>query len=364
MNRIRFISLPRLLLYLALLLPALLTGCSASSGEKQIFPICMSMDRLADGRLQLAVQVNTMNAGNASEYAVFAAAGDSFGQTLEILGASMPYPLHFGQLRLCLIGSGLAAEDLSGLLGPLGELYTINRGAAVMIASGSAAEVMAAQKPDLGVRLSTYLDQLLARLRQERLTPSETLGDLLSLLGSGYRDPLLGVCAVNPAAGPDESASDKAGQQGGAQEEGRPAFGASGSIAIGEPSPEDDLPRALQAGSLPRKGGNPVEYTGCAAVSGGRATVLLTAPQTRLILSLRDAARISGLTDARARVILPVDAGVSPEAAAEVLTVLQNAGCDVLGLGAAAARRSLTEAEWRQKLPDVRRVTLEIVAEE
>lgn len=364
MKGIRCISLP-ILFYLAVLLPALLTGCGVSSGEKQIFPICMSMDRLEDGRLQLAVQVNTMNDGNAAEYAVFAAAGDTFGQTLEILGASMPYPLHFGQLRLCLIGGELAAgEELAMLLAPLGEMYTINRGAAVMITSGRAAEVMAAQKPDLGVRLSTYLDQLLARLRQERLTPSETLGDLLILLGSGYRDPLLGVCAVNPAAGPDESASDGSDRQGGAQGDSKPAFSASGSIAIGEPSPEDDLPRELQAGSLPRKGGNPVEYTGCAAVGAGRAAVLLTASQTRLILTLRDEARISGLTEARARVTLPADAGVQPEEAAKVLGRLQNAGCDVLGLGAAAARRCLTEAEWRQKLPDVRRITLEIVTEE
>ncbi len=353
------------LLCLALLLPMLLTGCSASSGEKQIFPICISMDRLTDGRLQLAVQVNTMTSDKAAEYAVFTAAGDDFDQTLEILGASMPYPLHFGQLRLCLIGEELAAgEELPALLAPLGRLYTINRGAAVMIACGNAAEVMAAQKPDLGVRLSTYLDQLLARLRQERLTPSETLGELLILTGSGYRDPLLGLCAVNQAAGPDEGASDQGGQQSGAEGGSQPVFGRTGSIAIGEPSPGNDLPRELQAGSLPRKGGNPVEYTGCAAVGDDRAAILLTATQTRLILTLRETARISGLTETSARVTLPESGGVSPQEAADVLSLLQNAGCDVLGLGAAAARGYMTEDAWRQHLPDVRRMTLEIGVEE
>ena len=62
-----------------------LTGCSASSGEKQIFPICMSLDRLADGRLQLAVQVSSM--AQEDGYAVFTAAGDSFEEALEILAS-------------------------------------------------------------------------------------------------------------------------------------------------------------------------------------------------------------------------------------------------------------------------------------
>ena len=335
-------------LWLLLLLLAL-TGCSASSGEKQIFPICMSMDRLEDGRLQLAVQVSDMSGEKATEYTVFVAAGDSFGQTLEILGASMPYPLHFGQLRLCLVEYELAAqEELQALLEPVSQLYTINPETAVMVCMGDAAKTMAAQKPDLGVRLSTYLDQLLARLRQEKLAPPETLRDVMSMLRSGYRDPLLGLCAVNAATGPDDAAGGggESGHSSGGGGESQAAFNPTGSIAIGEPSPGDNLPAELTAGSLPRKGGNPVEYIGCATVGKGRVTGTLTALETRLGLTLREAATISGVTSSGAQVQLPRDSRIPLAEAVQLVTKWQLLRCDALGVIAAAARETRSDADF------------------
>lgn len=342
-HRSRFLGL--------LLLLLVLTGCSASSGEKQIFPICMSMDRLEDGRLQLAVQVSDMSGEKATEYTVFVAAGDSFGQTLEILGASMPYPLHFGQLRLCLVEYELAAqEELQALLEPVSQLYTINPETAVMVCMGDAAKTMAAQKPDLGVRLSTYLDQLLARLRQEKLAPPETLRDVMSMLKSGYRDPLLGLCAVNAATGPDDAAGGGGGSSGGNSSggggESQAAFNPTGSIAIGEPSPGDNLPAELTAGSLPRKGGNPVEYIGCATVGKGRVTGTLTALETRLGLTLREAATISGVTSSGAQVQLPRNSRIQLAEAVQLVTKWQLLRCDALGVIASAARKSINEADF------------------
>ena len=334
----------RLLPSLCILLLLTLTGCSASSGEKQIFPICMSMDRLEDGRLQLAVQVSDMSGDKANEYTVFTAAGDSFGQTLEILGASMPYPLHFGQLRLCMLGYELAAkEDLLALLTPLDQLYTLNPDAAVMVCQGNAAKTMAAQKPDLGVRLSTYLDQLLARLRQENLTPPETLRDVMGMLQSGYRDPLLGLCALNAATGPDDAAKENGTSGSG---EAASVFNPSGSIAIGEPSPGDDLPGELTAGSLPRKGGNPVEYIGCGVVGNGRVTGAFTALETRLALALRQEAAICQITGSTAQVNLPKECGIPLDAAVQLVTKWQFLGADGLGVISHLAKKCRTEDEF------------------
>lgn len=327
-----------------LLLLLLLCGCSASSGEKQIFPVCMSMDRLEDGRLQLAVQVSDMSGDKATEYTVFAAAGDSFEQTLEILGASMPYPLHFGQLRLCMVGYQAAAqEDLLSLLMPVSRLDTIRFDAAVMVCMGNAAQTMAAQKPDLGVRLSTYLDQLLARLRQEKLAPPESLRDVMVLLQTGYRDPLLGLCALNAASGPDEAAAGSGDNASGG--EAKAAFSQPERIAIGEPAPGVDLPQELTAGSLPRKGGNPVEYIGCAVVGKGRVTGTLTALETRLALKLRQQAYISDVTASGAKVMLSSKEKVDLEQSVQLVTKCQHLSCDLLGVMAAGARESRSEVE-------------------
>ncbi len=332
---------------MCLLLLPVLAGCSPSSGEKQIFPICMSMDRLEDGRMQLAVQVSSM--GKEDEYVVFSAAGDSFQQSLEILGASMPYPLHFGQLRLCLISWQLAGDmELRTLLEPVARLSTISPQVTAMVVMGNAAEAMAAQKPDLGVRLSTYLDQLMARLRQEKLMPQESMQQALHMLDSGYQSPLLGLCAVNADMQPKQQPS---GQQSGAGEaagakDAQPAFQQTDSIAIGEPSPGADLPPALTAGTLPRQGGNPVEYTGCAVVGGGRITGVLTATETRLAAQLLEGAKVTQVTETGATIAIP--AAIPLEDAAALVTKLQLLECDALGLGAKAARLCSTMDAFNQ----------------
>lgn len=327
-------------------LVALLTGCSPSSGEKQIFPICMSMDRLEDGRMQLSVQVSSMAEGEG--YAVFSAAGDSFRQALEILGASMPYPLHFGQLRLCMVGWQLLGEQpLRGLLEPVAQLDTLSPQVTAVAVLGNAAETMAAQQPDLGVRLSTYLDQLLARLRQERLMPEESLLQTLHMLESGYGDPLLPLCAVDGDMLPQEGGqAQKKNEAPPAGQESAPAFGQSGSIAIGEPSTGADLPPALTAGTLPRQGGNPVEYTGCAVVGGSRVTGLLTAAETKLLLTLRQQAKVTQLDETGGIIAIPQ--GLSLTDAAQLVTKLQLLRCDGLHLGAAAARLYATKAAFEK----------------
>ena len=217
-----------------------------------------------------------------------------------------------------------------------------------MVCMGDAAKTMAAQKPDLGVRLSTYLDQLLARLRQEKLAPPETLRDVMSMLRSGYRDPLLGLCAVNAATGPDDAAGGggESGHSSGGGGESQAAFNPTGSIAIGEPSPGNNLPAELTAGSLPRKGGNPVEYIGCATVGKGRVTGTLTALETRLGLTLREAATISGVTSSGAQVQLPRDSRIPLAEAVQLVTKWQLLRCDALGVIAAAARETRSDADF------------------
>ncbi|MBE5801581.1 MAG: hypothetical protein E7319_04765 [Clostridiales bacterium] len=342
---------------LLLLFCLFLTGCSTSSGEKQIFPICMSIDQAKDGKLTIGVQVNMMSSAESTEYTVFTATGDNFSQALEILGASMPYPLHFGQLRLCILSYEYAStHSLRPLLREIASLYTIRPDATVMVALGNARQTMEAQKPDLGVRLSTYLDLLLSRLRQEHLLPIENLTDVVRALGSDYGDPLLGLCALNQAVS-DQAKSQQQSQQGGG---GGGSGGNSGGgdqpavaiypqqelpisgdkeTSIGEPSPGDDLPINLQAGALPRQNGNPVEYIGSTTVGNGVVSGILSAQETRMVLLLIRHSQVASVTQTNAELTLEQDCPVAPEMTKELAARLQALNCDALSVGAAVARQ-------------------------
>ena len=348
-----------LLVALLLLCPAL-GACSYSYLERQVYPICMSVDLDDDGRYQVGIQAPQSSAGQATaSYDILTATGDSLDSALLVLAASTPYPLNFCQLRLCLISYDLAATTpLRPLLCTLFEMPTMRPDAYVMIALGSAAEVMSAQKPDFGMRLSTHLNLLFERLQQEDMLPDSTLSACVRELGDGRRDPLICICAANtqltPQKDQQQGSSSGGGSGGGGDGGGASGGGGGGSpaIAVGEPWSNALLPEQILAGMLPHSSVNPVEYLGSAAPSDGRVSGLLTAQETQVALrALREAEKrvaISG-DSLQLQLILGRDTELYDrrDVLAKVMEKLQALDCDALGFCGAASTAFYTDAEWQ-----------------
>lgn len=85
----------RLLLMPALLAAALLlSACSYASLERQVYPICLSVDLDEQGRYQVGVQApQSSTASGAAAYDVLTATGDTFPDAMRVLAATTPYPL-------------------------------------------------------------------------------------------------------------------------------------------------------------------------------------------------------------------------------------------------------------------------------
>ena len=88
----------------------LLGACSYASLERQVYPICLSVDLDEKGRYQVGVQApqSSTESGSAA-YDLLTATGDSFADAMRVLSASTPYPFNFSQVRLCLVSYDLAA---------------------------------------------------------------------------------------------------------------------------------------------------------------------------------------------------------------------------------------------------------------
>lgn len=349
----------RLCLFVSLLLLCPMLGaCSYSYLERQVYPICMSVELDGDGRYQVGIQAPQSSAEQATaSYDILTATGGTLDDALRVLAASTPYPLNFCQLRLCLVGYGLAATTpLRPLLRTLFEMPTMRPDAYVMITLGSAAEVMSAQRPDFGMRLSTHLNLLFERLRQEDMLPDSTLSACVRELGDGRRDPLICICAVNSQLAPKEGnhqgsssgggSGGDGGSGGGGGDSGSPAF------AVGEPWSNALLPEQIIAGMLPHSSVNPVEYLGSAAPSDGRVSGLLTAQETQVALrALREAEKrvaISG-DSLQLQLILSRDTELYDrrDVLAKVMEKLQALDCDALGFCGAASTAFYTDAEWQ-----------------
>lgn len=335
-------------LFLLLLIAPLLTGCSLVTMERQIYPICMSVDATEDGRFQLALQAPRSSGNDDASYDIISATGDTLADALHVLSASTPYPLNFSQIRLCLVGYRLAATTpLRPLLRTLLEQPTMRPTAYVSIAMGTGLEVLQNQQPDFGMRLSTHLNLLLDRLQQEHLLPDSTLSYCVRELSDGRTDLLVGLCAVNQQLIPEEEKAKKEGSPGSDLEN----SGSSPAFALGEPWSDELLPENVLAGMISHTSPNPVEYLGAAAISEGRVSGVLTADETQLALRLLDEAKMrvarSG-EQLQLQIILKEESDLTKDVSRiyDLSAKLKVLDSDPLLFGGICAMGFLTEKDW------------------
>lgn len=328
------------------------SGCSYAFLERQVYPICLSVDIDENDRFQVAVLApQSTGEKDEAQYVTLSASGRTYDEAMNILAAATPYPLNYCQIRLCLLGYDLAATtNLRPLCRSLFELPTMRPDAYVMVALGNAAQTMSAQKPDLGMRLSTHLNLLFERLLQENMLPHSSLSACVREMESGLSDPLLCICAVNPKA----TESDNKQQNAPKNTEGSPQQAGDASAAFatsGEPWNEDLLPPDLIAGMLPHTGKNPVEYLGSAAISDGRVSGLLSARETQLIVRALVSGKRKVAIDGekmQLQLLIPTggDLGGRQDELLAALRALQSLDCDVMGFGWAAAKAFYTDAAF------------------
>ena len=336
------------LFILLLCLPLTLCGCSHSYLERQVYPLCISIDLTENGQFRVGLQAPQSGSSANAAYDVLSATGETPTDALRVLAASIPYPLNFSQIRLCLIDYELAAaQPLRPLLRTLFELPTMRPNAYVMAALGDAYDVMQAQKPDFGMRLSTHLNLLFERLRQEQTLPDSTLSSCVRELSDGRSDLLLCICAVNARLEQQNQSHSGGGDTGGAGSD-----GASAAFSIGETWSDQLLPEGVMAGMLPRTSQNPVEYLGAATVSDGRVSGTLTAEETQLAVRvLLESERRVALGENTLQLQVKIKKGAALEGQeAAILTLvrkLQNLHSDALLFGCEASRAFYTDAAWQ-----------------
>lgn len=330
-----------------MLLP-MLTACNFVTLERQIYPICMSVDMDAENRVRIGVQAPRADGNTNASYEILTATGDTFHEAMQVLSAATPYPLNFSQIRLCLLGYPMAVKtELRPLLRSILELPTMRPDCYVSVSLGSALDVMQYQQPDFGMRMSTHLSLLLSRMRKSRLIPDSTLSSCVRELSDGRCDLLIGVSAVNRQLLPEE---EKSKQQSGGGEQQQSATPAA---AMGEPWSDALLPPEMLAGMLPHTSQNPVEYLGAAAVADGRVSGLLTADQVQLALRLMEEATLKVAREENSlqlQIFLPKESPLaqSTEAIYGLMETLKALNSDPLTFGCIASMGFWTDAAWEK----------------
>ncbi len=336
-----------------------LAGCyDAVDLNEQIFAVNLALDIGTEAPLCLTVQYpqivpNGREPAQGNEnlqkngYVLHQVQGETPQQCLQLLRMVTPRRLSLMQLRGLYLSDALAQDQalLQSCIDALTGEHTARPAAHLYITRGRAEEVLRAQLPLFGARLSKAQGAQTAALQHQGVIPEATLGRFSAALREGT-----GGSAILAAVNGQDHASAQAAQ-----------------------------PAALLAGDLPRRTADDVDLCGC-ALMGKNGLLLLTGYETQLLnlltgdlrkpdlladgadaeVTLRRAPRITVETCGETPCItvrLPLHIHAeeaSPHAerllqdVTALLLKLQQNGLDPLNLAARARAKVLTLRAWRQ----------------
>ncbi len=272
-----------------------LGGCGLTQQpEHQAYVITLGIDRAQNGQVEVWVQVPSIGGGGSSEdsgsggskYEMFSAQGADLSDALDLLAATLPSRLQLTLTKSVVVAEAVArSQDFKHILDDLVLSYHIYDSAAVIVTRGTARDFLAAQKPSIGIRLSTSVMAALEQFRQSGYIPYNTLYDLFSANHSIYSDPVLILADTGPE---DTQGQDGQGQAPASAGE-PPSLDGQTARNGGETGEDGPVSTAQDAypGTLPRIGPNLNQYMGCALMRDGQMVGTLDGVSSRWLCVLR-----------------------------------------------------------------------------
>ncbi|KPV45307.1 Ger(x)C family spore germination protein [Alicyclobacillus ferrooxydans] len=251
------------------LTPLLLSGCyDRKELEQQAFVTVLGIDKGPSGTIdctfELATPQSPGGGGPASTSTQsgkrVAVRAHSIAEALTVANASVERTLSFTHLTLIMFGQALAQDDLAGLTQSLIRFREFRGTILLAVTKGTAQGTMTAFEPVLEQSPSRAAESIALVGQQIGIIPLTYLHDFTRQLSTQHTGMVVPLYAVN-----DNAKQDPSGEQ---------------------PIPETAHPQ-LNAGSLPRTGGNPVEWSGAAVFRGAKMVDTLNGEQMRDVLLLQ-----------------------------------------------------------------------------
>lgn len=233
--------------------------------EEQAFVVSMGLDREADGRVRVTLQIPSAQQGNegggtggasTSGYELMSCMAANYVDALELLRASIPRDVNFSQILQVIVSEELAKEaSFTDLMESLLTTKGIRQSATVVVCRGTAHDFNEKQQTFFGVRLSNNIKTSLEVFGKQGNIPSVSLGQVIRMGSGAWKDLLLPYAAISNTG-----------------EAAEPAEGAALSVLPGE---------------IPFEGYDVIEYLGAALLREGRMVGVLTGEEMRFMKFLQ-----------------------------------------------------------------------------
>lgn len=252
---------------LVLLVACFLTmGCGGAREPDDVsYIISIGVDRapgkeiMVTYRVAVPHQLSGDNPGSASKTStLISITAPSLAEARNILNSSLGRSITLAHTRAFIIGRELAEHGLGDFIGPLLRFREFRGSMFIMVARGTAKELMEKNDPQIAIVESKWLESVMYTAEDSSYFLKTNLHDFYTRLKGQTGAPLAAFAAVN---------EDKMGTQNVASFPGERA-------------------KEYLAGNVPKVGGNPVVVMGTAVFKGDKMMGVLDNEETRMLAIL------------------------------------------------------------------------------
>lgn len=248
--------------------PLFLSGCyDRKELEQQAFVTVLGIDEGPSGTIDCTFELATPSSpdggsGSSSTKTPkrLVVRAHSLAEAVTVANASVERSLSFTHLTLIVFGQQLAEQGLGDLVQSLIRFREFRGTIMLAVGKGTAQDVIQAFQPMLEKSPSRAVESVALVGQEQGIIPVTYLHDFTRQLQSEHVGSLLPLFAINNAAKADPSGASQ--------------------IA-------PDVQPQLNVGTLPRTGGNPVEWSGAGVFDSGKMIDTLNGEQFRDIKFLR-----------------------------------------------------------------------------
>lgn len=286
------------LLLIFIIFAVLLTSCyDAREVTDMAYVHFIGIDRGVKDKWRLTIKIAThgsKDSGNSvgaqpAESKSITIDAPSFYGGVNLLNTNVPQKLVFSHAKLLVISEDIAQSGLVGeYIAPLIRFREIRRTLDVVVSQGSAQEFVEKIEPFLGGSPIRAVEDLTFEAKDTGFFPETNLYEFYNALKSTYRQPVVILGGLY-----DPANFQRDGEKWGSK------FNTTGRYFAGE---------------VPRKGGNSIEFLGCALFDGDRMIGKLDGHDTRMMLLARGEFQrvIFTIQDPKApELVVPIDLQLS-----------------------------------------------------
>lgn len=240
----------------------LFAGCNGGRELDEVGNvIAMGLDAAEEGMIlvsyQFAIPQQEGGKADASKATtVITIKASTIAETLNLLNSQIEYMPSLSHIKVVVLGEELARQGIDKVLAPFMRYHEYRGSMFVMVAKGTAKEILEENKPTFTTSMSKYYEEIFGTAEYSGYFLRTTLHQYYMRRKSYSGQPYMAYVAVNPAMGEGKVENKRV------------------------PGGKND---GYKAGDIPRQGGNHLEFAGTAVFSNDKMVGILSTTETRIV---------------------------------------------------------------------------------